>query len=99
MLTLVLDLANDAVSITLSEEFWKTGKPVSAICHGPAALLNVKDPSGKYIVTGRKVTCFSNIEEEQVKLTHQIPFLVEDKLKEVSTHLLSSANYSVGWQI
>lgn len=82
-----MDLTDDAVSIALSEEFWKTGKPVSAICHGPAALVNVKDPNGKHIVSGRKVTCFSNVEEEQVKLTHQIPYLVEDRLKEVLIYI------------
>jgi putative intracellular protease/amidase len=94
-----LDLTENAVSIALSEEFWKTGKPVSAICHGPAALVNVKDPSGKHIVSGRKVTCFSNVEEKQAKLTHQIPFLVEDRLKEVLRHLLTLPNFLVGWQI
>jgi len=78
-----LDLANDLTSIALAEEFWREGKPVGAICHGPAALVNVKDPSGKHIVSGRRVTSFSNTEEEQVKMTHQIPFSIETKLKEV----------------
>jgi putative intracellular protease/amidase len=71
---------------------WKEGKVVSAICHGPAALVNVKDANGKPIVSGRKVTCFSNTEEEQVKLTKQIPFLVETRLKEVCLRFLSSPN-------
>jgi putative intracellular protease/amidase len=88
----VLDLATDATSIALSEEMWRQGKVVSAICHGPAALVNVKDANGKPIVSGRKVTCFSNTEEEQVKLTKQIPFLVETRLKEVFLSLLSSPN-------
>jgi putative intracellular protease/amidase len=70
---------------------WKEGKVVSAICHGPAALVNVKDANGKPIVSGRKVTCFSNTEEEQVKLTEQIPFLVETKLKEVCLSLTSKS--------
>jgi putative intracellular protease/amidase len=77
-------LTDNATSIALAEEMWKQGKIVSAICHGPAAIVNVKDENGKNIVTGRKVTCFSNVEEEQVKLTKAIPYLVEDRLREVS---------------
>jgi hypothetical protein len=79
----VFDLTNNAVSISLAEQMWKEGKPVSAICHGPAAITNVKDPNGKHIVSGRRVTSFSNEEEEQVQLTKAIPYLVETRLKEV----------------
>ncbi len=82
----MFDLTDNAVSISLAEQMWKEGKPVSAICHGPAALTNVKDQQGKNIVSGRRVTCFSNDEEEQVKLTDAIPYLVETRLKEVFTH-------------
>ena len=87
MLILVFDLTDNAVSISLAEQMWKEGKIVSAICHGPAALTNIKDPNGKNIVSGRKVTCFSNEEEEQVKLTDAIPYLVETRLKEVLRYL------------
>jgi putative intracellular protease/amidase len=81
----VLDLAEDTASIALCEQMWKEGKIVSAICHAPAALVNVKDPNGKSIVNGRKVTSFSNNEEDQAKTAHQIPFSVETRLKEVTT--------------
>jgi putative intracellular protease/amidase len=76
-------LPENAASIALAENFWKDGKPVTAICHGPAALVNVKDPQGKNIVSERKVTSFSNVEEEQVGATSNIPFLVETRLIEV----------------
>jgi len=76
-------LPENPVSIALGEQFWKDGKPVGAICHGPAALINMKDPQGKNIVSGRKVTSFSNEEEEQAGATKKLPFLVETKLKEV----------------
>ncbi|CAF2147523.1 unnamed protein product [Rotaria magnacalcarata] len=67
------DLSEDKTSIKLAEEFWKQGKLVSAVCHGPAAL-------------GRKATSFSNEEEEQIKLTDAIPFLVETRLKELGAN-------------
>jgi putative intracellular protease/amidase len=73
----VSGLPGNAVSISLAEKMWKDGKLVSTICHGPIALVNVKDLSGKNIVAGRKVTSFRNIEEEQVGMNHPIPFLVE----------------------
>ena len=55
---------------------------VSAICHGPAALIDIKLSNGKYLVSGKKVAAFTNEEEEELKLTHVIPFLLQDKLIE-----------------
>jgi putative intracellular protease/amidase len=76
-------LPEDKTNIKLAENFWKQGKIVSAVCHGPAALVNVKDENGKSIFSGRKATSFSNKEEEEIKLTNAIPFLVETRLKEL----------------
>lgn len=75
------DLTTDADSIRLIETFWKTGKPVAAVCHAPSALLNVKDENGAPLVKGKKVTGFTNTEEEAVQLTNVVPFLLEDELK------------------
>ena len=55
---------------------------VSAICHGPAALVDIKLSNGKYLVSGRKVAAFTNEEEAELKLTHVVPFLLQDKLIE-----------------
>ena len=55
---------------------------VSAICHGPAALVDVKLSNGQYLVSGRKISAFTNEEEEELKLTHVVPFLLQDKLIE-----------------
>ncbi|WP_299297038.1 type 1 glutamine amidotransferase domain-containing protein [uncultured Tateyamaria sp.] len=74
------DLVNDQTSIDLIEAFWAQNKPVSAVCHGPIVLANAKDPQGEYIVKGRKVTGFSNTEEEAVGLTKVMPQLLEDTL-------------------
>ena len=74
------DLVNDAHSISLIENFWASGKVVSAVCHAPIALTNTKDVNGDYIVKGRKVTGFTNSEEDAVGLTNVVPQLVEDML-------------------
>lgn len=75
------DLSTDPDSIKLIENFWKSKKPVAAVCHAPAVLLNVKAENGEPLVKGKKVTGFTNTEEEAVQLTKVVPFLLEDELK------------------
>lgn len=76
------DLASDKTSISLIETFNKQDKPIAFVCHAPAALKNVKNENGEPLVKGKKVTGFTNTEEEAVNLTEVVPFLVEDMLKE-----------------
>jgi putative intracellular protease/amidase len=76
------DMPDNATSIALIEAFVKSGKPVGAVCHAPVALVNVRGQDGKYLVKGKRVTGFSNVEEEAVGLTEVVPFLLEDRLKE-----------------
>jgi len=75
------DLAEDPDSARLLESMVAAGKPVALVCHAPGALRHVKGPDGEYLVKGKKVTGFSNSEEEGVGLTKVVPFLVEDELK------------------
>lgn len=79
------DLAVDKNSIALIENFVKSDKPVAFVCHSPAALKNVKI-DGEYLVNGKKVTGFSNSEEDAVGLSDVVPFLLEDALKEHGGH-------------
>src|SRR4051794_35840458 len=74
------DLAESPVSIALIESFYNSGKPVALVCHSPGVLRHVTY-NGAPIVKGKRVTGFTNTEEEEVKLTHVVPFLVEDELK------------------
>lgn len=75
------DLANDENSIKLIQSFYGNEKPIAFVCHAPAALVNVKTQNGEFLVKDKKVTGFSNTEEEAVKLTDVVPFLLEDELK------------------
>jgi putative intracellular protease/amidase len=77
------DLTGNATSIALIESFIKARKPVVAVCHAPAALVQVRDVDGEYLVKNKRVTGFTNTEEEGVQLTEVVPFLLEDKLKEI----------------
>lgn len=76
------DLVNDEKSIDLIQDFWKAHKPVAAVCHAPSVLLNVVDENGDFLVKDKKVTGFTNTEEEAVQLTKVVPFLLEDELKD-----------------
>ena len=75
------DLAEDRNSVALIESFLAAGKPVALVCHAPGVLRDVKTPSGRPLVEGKKVTGFTNTEEAGVGLTDVVPFLVEDMLK------------------
>jgi putative intracellular protease/amidase len=75
------DLAEDRQSVALIEGFLAAGKPVALVCHAPGVLRHVLTPEGRPLVEGKKVTGFTNSEEEAVGLTHVVPFLVEDELK------------------
>lgn len=88
------DLAEDAHSIKIIEDLFAAGKPVGAVCHGPAAFRHAKGTDGAPLVKGKSVTGFSNSEEAAVGLTEVVPFLVEDMLKQ------NGGNYSNGenWQ-
>jgi putative intracellular protease/amidase len=88
------DLAEDKDSIALIEAMVATGKPVAAVCHAPGVLRHVKAADGSALVKGKKVTGFTNTEEEAVGLTKVVPFLVEDMLK------ANGGEYSKGadWQ-
>jgi putative intracellular protease/amidase len=76
------DMPDNTTSIALIEAFVKAGKPVGAVCHAPAALVNVRGVDGEYLVKGKRVTGFTNAEEEAVGLSKVVPFLLEDRLKE-----------------
>jgi len=74
------DLAEDPISVALIERFYNAGKPVAFVCHSPGVLRHVRF-DGEPLVKGRRVSGFTNSEEEAVQLTRVVPFLVEDELK------------------
>ena len=76
------DLASNESSIRIIESMIDSGRPVGAVCHAPAVLTEVKGRNGGYFVSGKRVTAFTNAEEEAVGLTETVPFRVEDRLKQ-----------------
>ncbi|ACA19904.1 ThiJ/PfpI domain protein [Methylobacterium sp. 4-46] len=77
------DAANDDTLARIIGSMIDAGKFVAAVCHGPAGLVRAKRRDGHPIVEGRRVSAFTNTEEEAVGLTKVVPFLLEDRLKEL----------------
>jgi putative intracellular protease/amidase len=86
------DLVDNPVSIALIESFYNSGKPGAAVCHSPAAFHRVMY-QGVPLVKGKRVTGFTNGEEEEVHLTKVVPFLVEDELKRVGALFEKVSNW------
>ncbi|AVZ40912.1 MULTISPECIES: type 1 glutamine amidotransferase domain-containing protein [unclassified Dietzia] len=77
------DLAVDSVSGTILTERVSAGSPLALLCHAPAALLAASEDPASSPFAGFRVTGFSNVEEEQVGLAANAPWLLEDKLVEL----------------
>lgn len=88
------DLAEDMNSVRLIESTLAAGKPLALVCHAPVALHRAHKPDGTPLVQDKRVTCFTNSEEEAVGLTRVVPFLVEDELRRLGG-IYSSAD---DWQ-
>jgi putative intracellular protease/amidase len=86
------DLAESPVSIALLESFYNSGKPIALVCHSPGVLRHVTY-NGEPLVKGKRVTGFTNGEEEEVQLTHVVPFLVEDELLRLGATFEKLANW------
>jgi putative intracellular protease/amidase len=86
------DLAESADSIALLESFYSSGKPIALVCHSPGVLRHVTY-QGVPLVKGKHVTGFTNGEEEEMQLTHVVPFLVEDELLRLGATFEKLANW------
>lgn len=85
----IFDLATDKDCGKLILDFLASGKPVASVCHGPAALISAAaiEPS---ILSGKKITGFSNAEEVLAMRYNNLPYKLEDRLKELG------ADYCIG---
>jgi putative intracellular protease/amidase len=87
------DLSEDEHSIRLIENTFAAGKPVGAVCHGPAAFRHTKGALGEPLLKGKQVTGFSNSEEAAVGLTQVVPFPLEDMLRTAGGHYTRGADW------
>lgn len=80
----MFDLPFDPATQTFINQFIEQQSPIAAVCHGPAALFNLKGLDGNYFVAGKKVNSFTQIEEQAFnsELIDQFPFSLEEMLIE-----------------
>ena len=80
----MFDLPRDLALRQLIADAWESGAVVAAVCHGPAALVDVQLSDGSHLVAGRTLTGFSNEEEAIFGKTwaKEFPWLLEDALRE-----------------
>lgn len=76
------DFPDDEALMEMTRRIYERGGVVGAVCHGPAALVNVKLVGGRRLVEGKTVSCFTNEEEAAVKLEKVVPFALESRLIE-----------------
>ncbi len=76
------DFADNAELASIATKIYENNGVVSAVCHGPAGLVNIKLSNGKYLVDGKKINAFTNEEEIAVGLEKVVPFMLETKLIE-----------------
>ncbi|MCZ2722214.1 type 1 glutamine amidotransferase domain-containing protein [Marinomonas sp. 15G1-11] len=91
----MFDLANDPAAAKLIQEFDTQGKFIAAVCHGPAALVNVVRKDGSLLVSGRKMTSFTDAEERAVRLDKDMPFLLETRLRELGAKIETRDNFTI----
>jgi len=80
------DFPNNKHVNRIAKEIYESNGLVSAICHGPSALIDVKLSNGDYLVSGKRVAAFTNDEEVDIEQLEILPFLLQDKLKERGAH-------------
>jgi putative intracellular protease/amidase len=87
------DFPNNPQLAQLIRDLLEQGKPVAAVCHGPAGLVGVKDSDGKAIVDGRRVNCFTDAEEAEAGKDEIVPFLLESALREAGAIFENSGKF------
>ena len=77
----VVDMSDNPTVQKVLADMWESGKIVSAVCHGPVSLIDVKLKDGSWLVDGKQVTGFSSAEEAGYA-KEDVPWELEDKLIE-----------------
>ena len=88
------DLPDNPYVQRIIEDAMQTNKPLAAVCHGPACLVNVKNKDDASLVRGRNVTAFTNSEEQAVQLDTLMPFLLEERFRACGANFISAENWA-----
>ena len=89
---------NDEIA-SVAARIYEDGGYVTAVCHGPAALVNIRLSDGSYLVEGKKVTAFTNGEEIAVELDDVVPFMLQDSLESTGAQFVAAENWTDNVQV
>ncbi|WP_163931258.1 DJ-1/PfpI family protein [Paraferrimonas sp. SM1919] len=78
----MFDLAKDSNLKKIIASVYQNNGVIGAVCHGPAALLDVKLTNGQYLVDGKRISAFTNEEESIFTKAWTMPFELETRLSE-----------------
>lgn len=87
------DFPNNETLAKIAAQIYEAGGVIGAVCHGPAALVNLKLSDGRYLVDGKVVNSFTDAEERASGLAEDVPFLLESKLVERGAEFRKSPNF------
>jgi putative intracellular protease/amidase len=76
------DFPDDQSLTDLAASIYDAGGVVAAVCHGPAALVNLRLPDGQYLIKGKRLAAFTDEEERAAGLDRVVPFLLATRLRE-----------------
>jgi putative intracellular protease/amidase len=91
----MFDFPDNPYVQSIAKILFQNNKVVSAVCHGPSALVNVQLDNGDMLVSNKKVSGFTN-EEELFLISDAkkiFPFLLQDKLIEQGAHFKAGSSY------
>jgi putative intracellular protease/amidase len=83
--------------IQLFSDFYATGKPTAALCHGTCLLLETKLSSGAYLIQGKTITGFANSEEDYADQTvgqKMMPFRIEDEANNLGANFVTKEAFA-----
>ncbi len=75
------DFPENAELAAIAAKIYENGGIVSAVCHGPAGLLNIRLDNGENLIKGKRLDSFTNAEEELIKMDKIVPFALETALR------------------
>jgi putative intracellular protease/amidase len=87
------DFPEDRTLARLAVSIYESSGVVGAVCHGPAALVNLKLANGHYLVEGKRVAAFTDDEERAVNLDGVVPFLLATRLRQRGADHLPAPNW------
>ncbi len=93
------DFLDNTELAVIAARIYERGGVVAAVCHGPAALVNVRLSSGEFLIAGKTMTGFTNAEEAAVKLTEVVPFSLETRLKERGAQYVAGPDFQPNIQV